>query len=115
MSDGLDRLRVLINSSSPIVMMETAEEASAVTMVRAVCSEQNMAIFEWTIADGLVRSGSNAPVVSEKISAHAGQTATWNSAGARSQTQTRTALSPGSGEAVRLAKAVLSSLGADGA
>ena len=115
MSDGLERLKVLINSSTPIVVMETAEEVHAVTMVRAACSELNMATFEWTIADGLVRSGSNAPVEEQKIAARAGQAAAWTSAAGRSQTQTRTTLSPETGEAARLAKALLSSLGADGA
>jgi AAA+ superfamily predicted ATPase len=115
MSDGLERLKVLINSSTPIVVMETAEEVHAVTMVRAACSELNMATFEWTIADGLVRSGSNAPVEEQKIAARAGQGAAWTSPGGRSQTQTRTTLSPETGEAARLAKALLSSLGADGA
>ena len=62
MSDTLDRLKVLINSSTPIVVMETSEEMRAVGMVRAACSELNMATFEWSIADGLIRSGSNAPV-----------------------------------------------------
>ncbi len=115
MSDGLERLKVLINSSTPIVVMETAEEVHAVTMVRAACSELNMATFEWTIADGLVCSGSNAPVEEQKIAARAGQAAAWTSAAGRSQTQTRTTLSPETGEAARLAKALLSSLGADGA
>ncbi len=62
MADTLERLKVLINSSTPIVAMETVEEVRATTLVRSACSELNMAVFEWTIADGLVRSGSNAPV-----------------------------------------------------
>ena len=57
--DGLERLKVLINSSTPIVVMETSEEMRAVAMVRTACSELNMATFEWTIADGLVRSGAS--------------------------------------------------------
>jgi ATP-dependent 26S proteasome regulatory subunit len=57
----LERLKVLINSSTPIVVMETVEELRAVSLVRTACSELNMAVFEWTIADGLFRSGSNAP------------------------------------------------------
>jgi ATPase family associated with various cellular activities (AAA) len=56
--NSLDRLKVLINSSTPIVVMETVEEVRAVSLVRLACSDLNMAIFEWTIADGLVRSGS---------------------------------------------------------
>ena len=57
----LDRLKVLINSSTPIVVMETVEEVRALMLVRAACSDLNMAVFEWTIADGLVRSGSERP------------------------------------------------------
>ena len=114
MTDGLDRLKVLINSSTPIVVMETAEETRAVTLVRAACSELNMSTFEWTIADGLVRSSSIAPHEAQKTSmqSRVDQVTTWTQGG-RSQTQTRTSLSPGSGEAERLGKAMLSSLGAD--
>ena len=57
MPDGLDRLKVLINSSTPIIVMETSEEMHAVNMVRAACAALNMATFEWSIADGLLRSG----------------------------------------------------------
>ena len=68
MTDGLDRLRVLINSSTPIVVMETSEEMRAVNMVRTACSQLNMATFEWSIADGLLRSGSNTPPEGQKSS-----------------------------------------------
>src|SRR5947209_13462527 len=57
-----ERLKVLINSSTPIVIMETVEEMRAVGLVRQACSELNLAIFEWTIADGLIRSGSGTPI-----------------------------------------------------
>src|SRR5882724_9327788 len=40
--------------------METVEEVRALTLVRAACSELNMAVFEWTVADGLVHSGTHA-------------------------------------------------------
>jgi SpoVK/Ycf46/Vps4 family AAA+-type ATPase len=60
MNTVLDRLKVLIDSSTPIVVMETVEETRAVRMVRAACSALNLAAFEWTIASGLVRSGSGA-------------------------------------------------------
>jgi hypothetical protein len=101
MTDGIERLKILINSSTPIIVMETAEEMHAVGMVRTACSELNMATFEWSIADGLMRSGSNAPVDARKISVPTGAT------------QSRTSLSPGAGEADRLARAMLSSHGAD--
>jgi hypothetical protein len=116
MSDGLDRLKVLINSSTPIVVMETSEEVRAVNMVRSACAELNMATFEWSIADGLLRSGSNAPPEPQKTAMHArvDQTTVWTQGG-RGPTQTRTVLSPGGGEADRLARAVMSSMGADAA
>jgi AAA+ superfamily predicted ATPase len=63
MSNPLERLKVLINSSTPIVVMETVEEMRAVSLVRASCADLNMAVFEWSIADGLVRSGSDAPAI----------------------------------------------------
>jgi ATP-dependent 26S proteasome regulatory subunit len=61
--NALERLKVLINSSTPIVVMETVEEVRALTMVRAACAELNMALFEWTVADGLTRSGANVPAI----------------------------------------------------
>src|SRR5258706_3608024 len=57
MADAIDRLRVLLDSSTPIVVMETVEEARAVRLVRLACQGLNLASFEWTIASGLVRSG----------------------------------------------------------
>jgi len=61
MGDPLERLKVLINSSTPIVVMETVEEMRAVGLVRTACAALSMAVFEWSVADGLVRSGSNTP------------------------------------------------------
>jgi ATP-dependent 26S proteasome regulatory subunit len=60
MDKVLDRLKVLIDSSTPIVVMETVEEVRAVRMVRVACTALNLAAFEWTIASGLARSGSGA-------------------------------------------------------
>ena len=56
----LDRLKILLNSSTPIVVMETVEEVRAVRMVRAACADLQLATFEWTIASGLARSGSQS-------------------------------------------------------
>jgi len=52
-------MKVLINSSTPIVVMETVEEVCALTLVRSACSDLGLPLFEWTIADGLVRAGSS--------------------------------------------------------
>ena len=43
MADALERLKVLIDSSTPIVVMETIEEVRAVRMVRIACSAQSPA------------------------------------------------------------------------
>jgi hypothetical protein len=57
--DPLTRLKVLLGSSTPIVAMETVEEVRAVRLVGATCAALNLAAFEWTIASGLVRCGSD--------------------------------------------------------
>ena len=116
MTDGLDRLKVLINSSTPIVVMETSEEMRAVNMVRAACAELNMATFEWSIADGLLRSGANTPPEGAKMSLQArlDQNAIWTQAG-RSQAPAPTSLHPGGAESDRRARAVKASMGAESA
>jgi len=114
MPDGLDRLKVLINSSTPIVVMETAEEMRAVNVVRSACADLNMAMFEWSIADGLLRSGASA--VSEKAfpQTRVDQGSVWTSAG-HAQAQARTALSPGSAESERLTRAMMLAMGPEAA
>ena len=61
-TDCLTRLKILFNSTTPVVILETLEEERMMFLVRSACSELNLPLFEWSIADGLVRSGSNAPV-----------------------------------------------------
>ncbi len=51
-----DRLKILINSSTPIVAIETVEEARVLGLVRETCADLNLPLFEWSIADGLIRS-----------------------------------------------------------
>jgi hypothetical protein len=53
----LERLKVLIGSSTPIVVMETVEKMRAVRLKRTACSTLNMALSEWSIARGLLRRG----------------------------------------------------------
>src|SRR5260370_17113516 len=71
MADVLDRLKVLIDSSTPIIVMETVEEPRAVRLVRAASSPLNLAVFEWSIASGLVRCGSEVgtPVLEPRFAA----------------------------------------------
>jgi ATPase family protein associated with various cellular activities (AAA)/AAA+ lid domain-containing protein len=97
----IERLKVLINSSTPIVVMETVEEVQAVALVRSACSDLNLAVFEWTIADGLVRSGCGKPVSAQAYAA---------------RLDARLGSIPqGNSEADRLARAVLSSVTSDAA
>jgi len=58
MADSLERLKVLLDSSTPIVVMETVEEVRATRLVRAACASLSLAAFEWTIATGLLRCGT---------------------------------------------------------
>jgi hypothetical protein len=54
-----DRLKILIDSSTPIVVMETVEEVRAVRAVRLACSALQLPTWEWSVASGLLRSGSS--------------------------------------------------------
>src|SRR5437016_13614971 len=58
MDNTLDRLKVLLDSSTPIVVMETVYESRAARLVRVAGSALNIAAFEWTIATGLTRCGN---------------------------------------------------------
>jgi ATP-dependent 26S proteasome regulatory subunit len=99
----IDRLKVLLNSSTPIVVMETIEEMRAVSLVRMACSELSLAVFEWSIADGLVRSGNGAA---------AAQPVNYPAAQPRPDYRAGT-LPQGNSEADRLVRAVMSSVGSD--
>jgi len=115
MADGLDRLKVLINSSTPIVVMETSEEMRAVNLIRTACSELNMATFEWSIADGLVRSGSGIPAEGPKRPEHSPSSPEWTQVNTTGLPHPHTVLSPKAGEAERLTRAVMSSIGTESA
>src|ERR1700743_1763955 len=71
-ADALQRLKILIDSSTPIIAMETVEEVRAVRMVRAACAALNLATFEWSVASGLMRSGSTVGEVVTGQYFHAG-------------------------------------------
>ncbi|PYV84399.1 MAG: hypothetical protein DMG93_05025 [Acidobacteria bacterium] len=67
MADVLERLKILIDSSTPIVVMETVEEMRAVRLVREASSSLRLVAFEWSIASGLVRCGAEAAAAHESI------------------------------------------------
>lgn len=112
MANPLDRIKILINSSTPIVVMETVEEMRALALVRAACVELNMAVFEWSIADGLVRSGNHPAVSPPTVQAQVEKTTSWSSRDGATHSETRVSNS-GGGEAERLAKAMASALGGE--
>jgi len=73
MAEPLDRLKVLIDSSTPIVVLETVEEMRAVRLVRMACAALNLATFEWSIATGLARCGDSEPALETGLlSSHSG-------------------------------------------
>jgi AAA+ superfamily predicted ATPase len=63
MPNPFNQLRILINSSTPIIVMETVEEQRALALVRSVTTELELPLFEWNIADGLRRCNGAAPPV----------------------------------------------------
>ena len=46
--------------------METVEEMLATRLVREAASPLNLAVFEWTVASGLVRCGSTTSPTPKK-------------------------------------------------
>jgi SpoVK/Ycf46/Vps4 family AAA+-type ATPase len=71
LADALGTLKVLIDSSAPIVVMETVEEMRAVRLVRLASASLNLATFEWSIASGLARCGNEGsePVLEGRLPA----------------------------------------------
>src|SRR5690349_355990 len=61
-SNPKDLLKVIIDSNTPMVLIETAEELRALAVIREAASELNMPVFEWSIADGLHRANGTGPL-----------------------------------------------------
>jgi len=87
MANVVDRLKVLLESSTPIVVMETVEEVRALRLVRVACSAVNLATFEWSIASGLMRSGTTSAETSLEASEGWPSTANNNSHEAEQNTK----------------------------
>ena len=62
-SDVVEHLKILMESSTPIVVLETVDEMHAMRVVRQATSLLNLALFEWTIASGLARFGAEPTVL----------------------------------------------------
>jgi SpoVK/Ycf46/Vps4 family AAA+-type ATPase len=61
-SNPKDLLKVIIDSNTPMVLIETAEELRALAVIREAASELNMPVFEWSVADGLQRANGTGPI-----------------------------------------------------
>jgi hypothetical protein len=59
--DPKERLKIVIESSTPLVVIETVEELRALQMIRAAALELQLPVFEWSVADGLARAGATVP------------------------------------------------------
>src|ERR1043165_3608877 len=59
-SDPKELLKIIIDSNTPMVLIETAEEVRALKVIRAAAGELNMPVFEWSVADGLHKWGGSA-------------------------------------------------------
>ena len=59
-ADPKELLKVIIDSNTPMVLIETAEEIRALEVIRSAAGDLNMPVFEWSIADGLQRWGGTA-------------------------------------------------------
>jgi hypothetical protein len=59
-SDVVEHLKILMDSSTPMVVIETADEMHVMRVVRQAASLLNLALYEWTIASGLARYGAES-------------------------------------------------------
>jgi ATP-dependent 26S proteasome regulatory subunit len=59
-AEGRDRLRLLINSRSPIIVVESSEEQRLVEMLACVAQDSGVPLYSWSITEGLARYGGAA-------------------------------------------------------
>jgi hypothetical protein len=54
--DSVQHFKTLVVSFHPLIVIETVEEERIQTLMQKACSDMQMPIFEWSIAQGLMRS-----------------------------------------------------------
>jgi hypothetical protein len=69
LADPKDHLKVVFDSSTPLVVIETVEEQRAMNLIRAAAAAVSLPVFEWSVSDGLFRSGSAADGRLEQVNA----------------------------------------------
>ncbi|PSN16011.1 AAA family ATPase, partial [filamentous cyanobacterium CCP5] len=56
---SVSHLQTLVLSFHPVIVMETVEEERVEALIHGACKDLQMAVFEWSVAQGLVRSPSS--------------------------------------------------------
>lgn len=56
-SDARKQLELLINSQYPLIYLETWEEGRATEILSQVASDLNLALFVWSVTEGMARAG----------------------------------------------------------
>lgn len=53
---SVQHFQTLVMSFHPVIIIDTVEEERVQGLIRAACGDMQMAVFEWSIAQGLMRS-----------------------------------------------------------
>jgi hypothetical protein len=53
---SVQHFQTLVMSFHPVIVIETVEEERVQALIQAACSDMQMSVFEWSIAQGLMRS-----------------------------------------------------------
>jgi hypothetical protein len=53
---SVEYFQTLVTSFHPVVVIDTVEEERVQGLISAACNDMQMAVFEWTVAQGLMRS-----------------------------------------------------------
>jgi SpoVK/Ycf46/Vps4 family AAA+-type ATPase len=61
-SDKRDALRLLVNSRSPIITVETSEESRVEELAAEVAAELDIPFFTWSVTSGVMRRGTDQPI-----------------------------------------------------
>jgi MoxR-like ATPase len=56
LKDSVQHFKTLVVSFHPVIVIETVEEERVQTLMQKACTDMQMPIFEWSIAQGLMRS-----------------------------------------------------------
>jgi hypothetical protein len=59
LKNSVQHFQTLVMSFHPVIAIETVEEERVATLINAACNDLQMAVFEWSIAQGLMRSPEN--------------------------------------------------------